>query len=105
MREILAKYFRGDGVIWGVVILLSLISLLAVYSSTGTLAYQSQDASTASYILKHFSLLILSLVIIFVVHNIHFKYYSRLSQIFLLIAFVLLVLTFSRGTTYNEAKR
>jgi len=35
MREILAKYFRGDGVIWGVVILLSLFSLLAVYSSTG----------------------------------------------------------------------
>lgn len=105
MREVLAKYFKGDGVIWGAVILLSLFSLLAVYSSTGTLAYQSQDASTASYILKHFSLLILSLVIIFVVHNIHFKYYSRLSQIFLLIAFVLLVLTFSRGTTYNEAKR
>ena len=105
MREILAKYFRGDGVIWGVVIILSLISLLAVYSSTGTLAYQSQDASTANYIMKHFSLLVLSLVIIFVIHNIHFKYYSRLSQIFLLIALVLLVLTLSMGTSYNQAKR
>ena len=105
MREILAKYFKGDGVIWGVVILLSLVSLLAVYSSTGTLAYQSQDASAASYILKHFSLLVLSLVIIFVVHNIPFKLYSRLSQIFLLIALILLVLTISSGTTYNQARR
>ena len=105
MREILAKYFKGDGVIWGVVIILSLFSLLAVYSSTGTLAYQSQDASTANYILKHFSLLVLSLVIIFVVHNIHFKYYSRLSQVFLLIAIILLLLTLSMGTTYNQAKR
>ena len=105
MREILAKYFRGDGVIWGVVILLSIFSLLAVYSSTGSLAYQSQDASTASYILKHFSLLVLSLVIIFITHNIPFKYYSKLSQVFVLIAFVLLLLTLIMGTSVNQAKR
>ena len=80
MRDILAKYFKGDGVIWGVVIILSLISLLAVYSSTGSLAYQSQEASTAYYILKHFSLLLISLVIIFITHNIPYKYYSRLSD-------------------------
>jgi cell division protein FtsW len=105
MREILAKYFRGDGVIWGVVILLSLFSLLAVYSSTGSLAYQSQDASTASYILKHFSLLVLSLVIIFITHHIPFKYYSRLSQLFVVIAFILLLLTLIMGTSVNQARR
>ena len=101
----MAKYFKGDGVIWGVVIMLSLISLLAVYSSTGSLAYQSQDASTANYIIKHFALLALSLVIIFITHNIHFKYYSRLSQLFVVIAFILLLLTLAMGTTMNQAKR
>lgn len=105
MREVLAKYFKGDGVIWGVVILLSLISLLAVYSSTGSLVYQSQDGSTASYIMKHFSLLVLSMVIIFIVHNIPFKYYTRLSQVFLLIALILLMLTLIMGTTFNQARR
>lgn len=105
MREILTKYFRGDGVIWGVVILLSLFSLLAVYSSTGSLAYQSHDASTASYILKHFSLLVLSLVIIFITHHIPFKYYSRLSQLFVVIAFILLLLTLIMGTSVNQARR
>jgi cell division protein FtsW len=105
MREIVAKYFKGDGVVWGVVILLSLISLLAVYSSTGSLAYQSQDASTANYILKHFALLALSLVIIFITHNIHFKYYSRLSQLFVAIAFILLLLTLLMGTSVNQARR
>jgi len=105
MREILAKYFRGDGVIWGVVILLSLFSLLAVYSSTGSLAYQSQDSSTASYIFKHFSLLMLSLVIIFITHNIPYKYYSKLSQLFVVIAFVLLLLTLLMGTSFNQARR
>ena len=101
----MAKYFKGDGIIWGVVIMLSLISLLAVYSSTGSLAYQSQDASTANYILKHFALLALSLVIIFITHNIHFKYYSRLSQLFVAIAFILLLLTLIMGTSVNQARR
>jgi len=105
MREIITKYLKGDGVIWGVVIILSLVSLLAVYSSTGTLAYQSQEGNTSYYILKHFSLLVLSLIIIFVVHNIPYKYYSRLSQIFLLIALVLLFLTLVMGTSVNQAKR
>lgn len=105
MRETLVKYFKGDGVIWGVVILLSLFSLLAVYSSTGTLAYQSKGSGIATYILKHFALLVLSLGIIFVVHNIPFKYYSKLYQILLLIALVMLVLTLFRGTTFNQAKR
>ncbi len=105
MRDILAKYFKGDGVIWGVVLLLSLFSLLAVYSSTGSLAYQSQDASTASYILKHFSLLVLSLVVIFITHNIPYKFYSKLSQLLLIVAFVLLILTLVMGTSVNQAKR
>jgi len=105
MREIITKYLKGDGVIWGVVIMLSLVSLLAVYSSTGSLAYKSQGGNTAYYILKHFSLLMLSLIIIFVTHNIPYKYYSRLSQLFLLIAVILLMLTVVMGTSVNQAKR
>ena len=105
MKEIITKYFKGDGVIWGVVIMLSIFSLLAVYSSTGTLAYQSQDGSTAYYIIKHSSFLLLSLLIIFIVHNIPYKYYSRLSQLFLLVSVVLLMLTLAMGESVNMAKR
>ncbi len=105
MKDIITKYFKGDGVIWGVVIMLSLFSLLAVYSSTGSLAYKSQEGSTAYYILKHFSLLIASFVIIFITHNIPYKYYSRLSQLLLIISVILLMLTLSMGESVNMAKR
>src|SRR6056297_20899 len=105
LKELINKYFKGDGIIWGVVILLSLLSLLAVYSSTGTLAYKSQNPGTTYYVLKHFSLLVLSLIIIFIVHNSHYKYYSRLSQLFIFVAFILLLLTLAMGTSYNEARR
>src|SRR6056297_725088 len=105
LRDLINKYFKGDGIIWGVVILLSLLSLLAVYSSTGSLAYKSQNPGTTYYVLKHFSLLLLSFIIIFIMHNIHYKYYSRLSQLFIFIAFILLLLTLAMGTSYNEARR
>ncbi len=105
LTEILSKYFKGDKVIWGVVFALSIFSLLAVYSSTGTLAYKYQEGNTAYYIIKHFVLLVAGLSIIFVTHLIPFKYYSRLSQLFLYLSIFLLAITLVMGTSLNQASR
>jgi cell division protein FtsW len=99
------KYLKGDKVIWAVVLFLSLVSLLAVYSSTGTLAYRFQGGNTTYYILKHSSIMIVSLAIIFITHMIPYKFYSRLSQLFLFVSLILLVITLIMGTTINEASR
>ncbi len=105
LKEILPKYFKGDRVIWGVIFLLSIFSLLAVYSSTGTLAYKYQEGNTAYYIVKHFVLLVAGLGIIFITHLIPFKYYSRLSQLFLYLSIFLLAITLVMGTSLNQASR
>ncbi len=105
MSEIFNKYLKGDKVIWSVIIFLSIVSLLAVYSSTGTLAYRFQGGNTAYYIIKHFSILMLGLFIIYVVHLIPYRLYSKLSQLFLLISTVMLVVTLFMGTSINEATR
>jgi cell division protein FtsW len=105
LMEVLSKYFKGDKVIWGVVFALSILSLLAVYSSTGTLAYKYQEGNTAYYIIKHFVLLAAGLSIIFVTHLIPFKYYSRLSQLFLYLSIFLLAITLVMGTSLNQASR
>ena len=105
LKEILSKYFKGDKVIWGVVFVLSVFSLLAVYSSTGTLAYKYQEGNTAYYIIKHFVLLVAGLVIIFVTHLVPYKYYSRLSQLFLYLSIFLLAITLVMGTSLNQATR
>ena len=55
------KHMKGDQVIWMVVIILSLLSLLAVYSSTGTLAYKYQEGNTLYYMMKHLIILALDL--------------------------------------------
>ncbi|MEA3318371.1 MAG: FtsW/RodA/SpoVE family cell cycle protein [Bacteroidota bacterium] len=105
LKEVLSKYFKGDGIIWGIVLLLSIISLLAVYSSTGTLAYKYQGGNMAYYILKHFSLLVFGLVIIFITHLVPYKFYSRLSQLFLYVSIFMLAITLVMGTSLNQASR
>ena len=55
---------KGDRVIWGIVIILTLVSLLVVYSSTGSLAYKL-SRSTESYLFKQFAFIILGVLVIY----------------------------------------
>ena len=96
---------RGDKVIWMVVILLSILSLLAVYSSTGTLAYRYQHGNTEYYMVKQFIILALGLVLMYAAHLVKYTYYSRIFQVALWVAIPLLLLTLIFGRDVNEAKR
>lgn len=48
------KYIKGDRIIWAVLVALTCVSLLIVYSSTGALAYRQADGNTTHYILRQF---------------------------------------------------
>lgn len=96
---------KGDFVIWMVILVLSLFSLIAVYSTTGTLAYRVHAGNTEYYLFKHLFLLAFGLVIIYLCHLINFRYYSRIAQILLIASIPLLVLTYFLGLDINQAKR
>ena len=101
----LTDRIRGDRTIWLIVILLSLFSLLAVYSSTGTLAYKYRAGNTEYYLLKHFMLLIFGLGLMYFAHLVNYTYYSRVAQLLLYVSIPLLVITVIFGADVNEAKR
>lgn len=105
MESYLRRYFKGDRVIWLVIILLSVVSLLAVYSSTGSLAYRYQGGNTTYYFLKQFGFLGVGLIIIFLFHLIPYKVYSPLGPLLLYIAIPLLLITLLFGTSINQAPR
>ncbi len=105
MKAAVAKLFRGDAVIWGVIALLSIISILAVYSSTGTLAFKYQEGNTLYYLTRHGALLFLGLVIIFITHRIPFNFYLKISKLLLYLCVPLLAWTLIKGTNLNEASR
>jgi len=57
------------------------------------------------YLVRHGVILAFGIIIIFITHLIHYKYYSRLSQLFIVIAVVLLIITLFLGTNVNQATR
>lgn len=101
----LDKYFKGDRTIWLIVFILSIFSLLAVYSSTGTLAYKYKSGNTEYYLIKHLIILAFGLALMYGAHLVRYTYYSKISMIALWITVPLLVLTLVLGTNLNEASR
>ncbi len=99
------KYLKGDPIIWFIVILLSVLSLFVVYSATGTLAYRRMEGNTEYYLIKHSILVLLSFLAMWIAHRIDYRYYSKLSRLFLWLSVPLLLLTWRFGTTINEATR
>ncbi len=99
------KNVKGDKAIWGVVILLSIFSLLAVYSSTSTLAYRYKQGNTEYYMFKHLGILLLGLGLMYLTHKVHFRWFGKLAFVALLIAIPLLAYTMFFGTSINDASR
>lgn len=101
----LDKHFKGDRTIWLIVFILSIFSLLAVYSSTGTLAYKYQSGNTEYYLIKHLIILAFGLALMYGAHLVKYTYYSKISRVALWLTVPLLVLTIVLGTNLNEASR
>ena len=99
------KYLKGDPHIWGIIIGLSVFSLLAVYSSTGMLAHRFAGGNTAIYIIRHSGFMVIGLLTAFVLHMFPYKYYARISQWLILIAIPLLLFTLLYGVVANMAPR
>lgn len=96
---------RGDRAIWAVIAVLSIVSLLAVYSSTGTLAYRERGGNTEAFLFKHGLILAVGLFLTYICHLIHYMRYSRWAPVLLTIAVPLLVYTAAFGPEINEARR
>ncbi len=104
MGGTLVRKTKGDRVIWAIVIILTLVSLLVVYSSTGSLAYK-YSKSTESYLFKQFTFIILGVIIIYFAHRVNYTIYSRVALILFLISIPLLIYTYFFGATLNEGSR
>jgi cell division protein FtsW len=98
------KNLQGDKVIWAVVFALSMVSILVVYSSIGTLAYK-RTVSPEKFLLTHTFHVIIGLAAMWFAHQVDYRYYSKLSKIALWVSVPLLIYTFTNGTTINDAAR
>ena len=95
---------KGDRWIWLIVILLSVISMLAVYSSTGTLAYK-QGKANESILFKHMLMIFGGIALMYISHKIDYRYYAGISKVLMVITLPLLLFTLLFGSHMNGASR
>jgi cell division protein FtsW len=103
--ETILKYIKGDRAIWLIMLILSVASLLLVYSSIVTLAYRHHDGNTFYYLFRHGFILVCGLGLMYLAHKVKFTYYSRIAQLALFISVPLLLVTLLMGTSLNSANR
>src|SRR5690606_27419045 len=96
---------RGDRAIWIVFGLLSLASMLAVYSSAGIMEYRMDVPGAAYHLMKHFLVIAAGAFIVYVVHQIPLSFFSAIAPSFLVLTILLLILTMFVGEEINDARR
>jgi len=96
---------KGDKVIWALVVLLVLVSLLAVYSATGTLAYKNYKGNTEIYLFKQVAFIVLGIAVVYFAHLVNYTIYSKVAQILFLLSIPLLFYTLFFGVRMNEGSR
>lgn len=103
-RNLLSKT-KGDKVIWALVVLLALVSLLAVYSATGSLAYKNYKGNTEVYLFKQVAFILVGILVIYFAHLVNYTLYSRVATILFLLVIPLLIYTLFFGVRMNEGSR
>jgi len=96
---------KGDRWIWLIIIMLSMISIMAVYSATGTVAYKKGITVEKYLLYKHVIFVLLGIGMIYISHLLDYKYYAGISKILMIITIPLLVYTLIFGANLNEASR
>jgi len=101
----IAAELRGDRTIWMIVAVMSIISVLAVYSATGSLAWQARGGNTTSYLVRHVLMLAFGLFLVYACHRVHYRRYQQIAPFLLLLTVPLLILTLFFGQNINQATR
>lgn len=103
MEEKKFEWLKGDRTLWIAIIIISVCSILPVYSASSQLQYIVNNGTTTQHLIKHCFFVVLGLGVMRVVNFIKYQYIGKLSAIILVIMLVLLVIAAATGTTIDGA--
>ncbi len=96
---------KGDRWIWLIIIMLSMVSIMAVYSATGAIAYKKGITVERYLLFKHVIFVFMGIAMIYIAHLLDYKYYAGISKVLMLITIPLLFYTLIFGSHINGASR
>ncbi len=100
--DLASKLFKGDRVIWILFMFLCLISVVEVFSATSTIAYK--NANHWAPIVRHATFLLGGGVLVLILHNIPYRFFSGIILL-LPVSVVMLLVTPFLGINANDAHR
>ena len=103
-KQIYAK-LRGERVIWMIVVVLSVYSILAVYSASTMQASRAANTSVEGLMFGHAMKVLFGLFMVYVCTLIQYTQYKRMAPYLLILVIPLLVYTIGFGAEINNAKR
>jgi len=101
----LQRFIRGDKIIWLILLFLTLISILEVYSSIGKIAFEKMGGRTTSLLIRHIIIIFSGYFVILCVSNIKYTVFSALSKYGFYICIPLLLATFIFSLSGKAAGR
>jgi len=106
MARALGKIFKGDRTLWVILIFLSLVSLVIVYSATGKLAYREANGNTLYYLIRQIVFILTGFGIILILVNIvPVVIYFKISEVLIGITiFTLIIAIIQYHFTHSASK-
>ena len=101
----LYQNLRGDRSVWLIVALLSIMSVLAVYSSAGSMAFKMRSGNTEYYLFQQLIFVITGVILMIMCYRLDYTFYSKLAPFLIAITIPLLAYTLFFGTEINDARR
>ncbi|MDD2583663.1 MAG: FtsW/RodA/SpoVE family cell cycle protein [Bacteroidales bacterium] len=95
---------KGDKIIWIIVLFLCSISIVSVYSSSSSLAYQA-GKSTLFFLLQQMRFVIFGVTALYICYKIPLGWYRMLAYFGILFSIFLLAATLIVGSKINDAGR
>jgi cell division protein FtsW len=96
-------WLKGDKILWAVIIIISTLSILPVYSASSNLEYIVHSGTTTSHVLKHIFFLLIGLCLMKMVSLVKYQYVGKLSTIALGLMVMLLMITAVTGQKIDGA--
>ncbi len=104
-KDRLLRISGGDIALWSILIFLMLFSIVVVFSSTGSLAYDKNNGETTSYLIEQVIYVGISVLAMYIVHLIDYRFYRRYGMKIFYFTLALMVYTLIFGDEINGEKR
>ncbi len=97
---------KGDRSIWLIVLLLSLFSLMIVYSTSGSFVYKYNTTfGTEYYLVRQMAFIGAGMFLMYTAYRLHYMVYAKLAPILMVIAVPLMLYTALFAPEVNDASR